>query len=349
MARTKRVAKGLKADLIARATGKGKEPEINTLVPLTNLELTKALNSYSGEQYTHDDYKKWGVAWIMQNRPDLTQAAADSKSHSYVSYGPIFRMLSRGMVPSDSIKQHVERFLSDLMVSANDDVEEEEKKAPVRRRPRLNAIMQAFDNELDQVLLNGWKSKDGITFEIDPNHDPAPVIARCQEALDHFTVDGEQQYPPHMKKWFKAVIEKLSGIQKITRVRKTTKRRARKVNPGKMVAKVKFLRKWEEGNIESRSPVDMVGKQKVYLYDTKYKRMTRLVCGEASGFVIKGTTIQNFDPDKSKVAFLRGPEKLLTQGMGIRALDQVMNSTKSKRQQEPKGRINEHTIIMNVS
>lgn len=343
----KRAVKGLKADLISRATGKGVEPEIKTLVPPTKIELARLLSAYSSENYDVNDYKKWSITWLKKHHPELVEAAEGMKPWAFVTYGALMRMHGRGLQFDDGMNKHLDAFLARVrshVASANDDDEEEVKKKP--RKTKVNAIAAAFDDELDEAMIT--KSTE-VKFDIDPTHDPAPVIARCQEALDNFKVENIEQYPKHMKKWFKAVIEKLSNIQKIVKVRKPRKQRVRKVNPVKMTQKVKYLKSCPELKIDSKNAVDMVGKQKVYLYDTKYKKITKLVCAEGSGFVIKGTTIQNFDPDKSSVAFIRKPAQELKSNMGIRELDRVMNSTKSKRQQEPKGRINEYTLIMNIS
>lgn len=350
MARTKRVVTGLKADLIERATGKGKEPEIGTLVPPTNSELGRALNVYSGENYGPDDYKKWGITWIKKNRPDLVDAAEAAKPYKFVTYGSIMRLLTRGMVPDERVQGHLTRFLDSLSVAVpQEDTDEEGIPVPKKiKRPKVNPNLQAFDDELD-AAMEKWNPKDGITFAIDPTHDVAPIIARCESMLDEFKVEGEQQYPLHFKVWLKAVITKLSGIEKIVKVRKPRKQRVRKVNPAKMTQRVKYLKHDDELNISSKMPVDMVGKSKVYIYDTKYKKLTKLVCGEASGFAIKGTTVQNFDPDKSSVTFIKKPKTDLKAAMGIRELDRVMNSSKSKRTAEPKGRINEYTLILNIS
>lgn len=362
MARTPKAAKGLQADLIARATGKNQEPEWNMLTAPSRVQLSRAFSAYSlnTKKYKLDDYKSFAIAWAKKNRPDLLETMEQVKPYRFMTFGPLMRMHTRGMIWDEKVKAKIDEFLTNLasFINAPDDELDEldedgnlidaapKPKAP--KRPKLNPNMQGFDDTLDSVLEK-WNPANGIGFEVDPMHDVADVIARAQDALDNFKVEGEQQYPLHMKVWFKAVIDKLSGIQKIVKVRKPRMTRVRKVNPLKMTAKVKYLRNDSELKIDSKSPVDLVGKTKVYIYDTKYKKLTKLTCAEASGFVIKGTTIQNFDPDKSSVAFLRKPKNELNTGMGIRELDRVMNSTKSKRQVEPKGRLNEYTLILSIS
>lgn len=354
MARTKRVATGLKADLIASATGKGKEPEWSGLVPPTKVQLIRGLNFYNAaKSYKLDDYKTFALAWAKKNRPDKVEAIEAAKPYKFVTYGPLMRMNARGMIFEDSVSARIEDFINSLQVDAPEDEELDEDgnliiAPPVKkvRKSKANAIAQSFDDALDDAMSN---PKAAVAFEVDPSHDPAPVIARCTEALENFTVEGVQQYPKHMKKWFKAALEKLSAVQHVAKVRKPRVVRKRKINPSKMTAKVKYLKSDPALKIDSKMPVDIIGKTKLYLYDTKYKKLTKLVCAQAAGFVIKGTTVMNFDEKKSSVAFIRKPEAELKSGMGIRELDRAMSNTKSKRHADPKGRINEHTLIINFS
>lgn len=358
MARMKRAARGLQADLIASATGKNKEPEFSAIAPPTKVELARALSFYSASKtYKPEDYKTMALSWVKKNRPELVDIVQSAKPYRFQTFGPLMRMNARGMVFDPRVEQQVNDFLASLTVVRDDTEELDEEgnlivdKAPAVKKPRkakVNPNMQAFDDELDNVMVK-WNPKDGVGFEIDPSHEVAPLIARCEDMLDTFKEEGVQQYPLHMKLWLKAVISKLSTVQKIVKVRKPRKQRVRKVNPLKMTAKVKYLKSDPELKIDSKSPVDIIGKSKVYIYDTKYKKISKLVCAEASGFIIKGTTIMNFDPDKSAVTFIRKPQTELRSGMGIRELDRVMNSSKSKRKPEPKGRLNENTLILNIS
>ena len=354
MPRTKRVATGLKADLIASATGKGKEPEWNMLVPPSRLELSKALSWYGGGKFKPDQFKEFAMGWAVKNRPDLVELFEAARPFKFRTFGTLMRMHTRGMQWDEKIHAQVSEFIKSLSAApqVDDELDEdgnliltETKSKP--KRKRVNPNLQAFDDELDEIMKS-WNPKTGINFKVDTAHDVAPIIKRCNDMLDHFKEEGIQQYPLHMKVWLKAVVEKLSGIQKIVTTRTPRKARTRKINPVKMTQKVKYLKNDPTLKIDSRSPVDMVGKQKIYIYDTKYKKLTKLVCANASGFVIKGTTVQNFDPEKSAVAFIKKPQAELKALMGVRELDRVMNSTKSKRTAEPKGRINEFCLILNT-
>lgn len=345
-ARKKKEATGLQADLIQSATGKGKEPSWDILVPPGKTELARALSFYNTKSYKPEDHKKWALVWLAQHHPDLVAAAEEAPAYRFHTIGALMRMQARGMIWDDRVKGHVDVFLRGIKSIKKDVPEDDEVEVKKVKKPKVNAISQSFDDALDDAIND---PKAVVSFEIDPSHDTSEVIARCEDALDHFTVEGVKQYPAHMKKWFKAVIEKLAGIKKIVKVRKPRKVRVKKINPLKMTAKVKYQKECKELKIVSRSPVDIIGKNKVYLYDTKYKRLSKIVCADASGFIMKGTTIMNIDTEKSNVTFLRKPQDHMKAGMGIRELDRVFSTSKSKRSPEAKGRLAETTLIMNVS
>lgn len=345
MARTKKTT-GLKADLIASATGKGKEPVWGgKFAPPTQTELSRALSHYNSDLYKTDQYKAWAIEYLRTAHPHLVERAMMQPAWYFSTFGKLARCVARGMQTDSYIIGKLTAYanaIPEIAVKSDDDEETDSKKARKPRKSRENAIYRAFDDALDSVLAG---NDANAQFEIDALHDPAPVIAYCEEQLAAIK-DEPGIYPKHMKAWFKNVIERLSKVKKVAKVRKP---RVRKVNPIKMAAKVKYLKTDAALKIDSLNPTEIVGAKKVYLYDTKYKRITKLISGTAAGFTIKGTTVQGFDVEKSSVTFFKKPEIELPKTRGIRELDRAMTMTKSKRNPEATGRINENTLILAVS
>lgn len=341
MARAVKKTTGLKADIIASATGKGKEPVwTDKFAPPGKIELSRALSHYNSDLYKHDHYKAWALEYIREHHPHLVARANAQPAWYFQTFGALARMVARGMQTDSYINGKLEYFanrIPELVVAEDDD------NAPKKpKKPRENAVMRAFDDALDEVLLSGDAN---YVFDFNASADPSPVIAYCQDQLAVIKEDSSQ-YPKHMKTWFKSIIDRLEKVKKAPKVRKP---RVRKINPGKMVAKVKYLKHDAVLKLDSADPIQLVGAKKVYLYDTKYKRMTKLVCAVGSGFTVKGTTLQDFDAEKSTVTFFKKPERDIKKGMGIRELDAAMKASNSKRNPPATGRINENTIIMNVS
>ncbi len=127
------------------------------------------------------------------------------------------------------------------------------------------------------------------------------------------------------------------------------KRQAKSKTPEQLVSKVKYEKKNEEFKLTSVSPTDIIGASKLIVFNTKYRELTIYTTLDPAGFIIKGTTIQNFSKDSSKSKKVRKPENILpvVKTSGIREINKHFTdlNTKSKT---PTGRLNSNTIIMKV-
>lgn len=134
-------------------------------------------------------------------------------------------------------------------------------------------------------------------------------------------------------------------------VKKTRKPRAKKaVPPFKKVAKLKYLASTSDGSVKSVNPEKVISASEVWLFNDKYKILTRLVAKDSSGFDIKGQSILNFDPTQSsqKRVGRKASEMVnivlnATKPQLKRILDKV-NVTST----EPNGKINNNVLILRV-
>lgn len=130
--------------------------------------------------------------------------------------------------------------------------------------------------------------------------------------------------------------------------RKQRKTRVKKVKtPEQLVAKVKYLDKSKEFKVKSVDPKGMIGADCIVIFNVKYRFLTIYRAKDAQGMTIKGATIQNFDPSKSKERRLRKPKPMLTAAskLGIRAISNEFKNVRT-RDRVPTGRINKHCVIM---
>lgn len=338
MARGKK--KGLQADLIAAATGKHSEPEWNILTPPGKLELAKALNFYN---YNFDEKakKKWAMAWLKKHRPELYSQADKAPMYMFATFAVFMRMESRGLVLEDKYKAQMIEWAESLGPRKSDD-DEDEKPKPVKiKKVRLDFNMQALDDILDAVL-----SGEELVPEFDSSKPFGAVIKYCEEQLELIREDN-QQYPKHMKKFFKSILERANSVAQIVKTRKVV-RKPRKVDPLKMTAKVKYSKRYEDLKIDGMKPSEVVGKKKLFIFDTKYRRFFKLAATEA-GFVFSGTTLANIDLAKSSSKTVRKPEEALKSGMGIRELDRSYGLIKGKEFELTGVRFNDNILIINAS
>ena len=118
-------------------------------------------------------------------------------------------------------------------------------------------------------------------------------------------------------------------------------------SPLQQTSKLKFKKEDSELKIKSISPTELVGASQVWVYNTKYKKLSVYRTDSASGIQVKGSTLQNYDPDMCEQKALRKPEvtipAVLTSGkVQLRKLFTDLSTKESK----VNGRINEECVLL---
>lgn len=129
------------------------------------------------------------------------------------------------------------------------------------------------------------------------------------------------------------------------------KPRAKKSVPkDKLVAKLKYLKSNEPLKLVSVSPADIIGSQELWVYNVKSRKIGRYVAKEFAELAVKGTTIINFDENKSVQKTLRKPEEQLKEfkAAGKVALRKYLDDIKAV-DIKLTGRINEEVILLKVA
>lgn len=129
-------------------------------------------------------------------------------------------------------------------------------------------------------------------------------------------------------------------------VRKIRKKRI--VSPEKQVSKVKCSTECEVKGVTYKSvePKDLIGKRVAYIYDFRYNKLSVY---HSTGFSVKGTTIINFETEKSWSKKIRYTNEILnhilnSSQIGLKNLKHIIRST----EYEATGRISENCIILKV-
>ena len=126
-----------------------------------------------------------------------------------------------------------------------------------------------------------------------------------------------------------------------------TVRKKRKTDPKKVVAKVQYEKQSKEFGIKSVDPINILDSTKVVVYNTKYNTLSVYYACAGQTLSIKGTTIQNFDEDKSESRTIKRPKDVIKTIKNQTTLDKVWNSQHSMIK-SPNGRLNANTVIMKV-
>ena len=169
--------------------------------------------------------------------------------------------------------------------------------------------------------------------------DKDPVL---KEAYNHMTSDLQQEY-------LKFVEMLVSDAEKYMISKKTARksRKKRTISANAQISNVQYLEKSDEFKINSISPIKIVGSSEVWLFNVRYRTISKLVSSSAAsgGFTIKGTTIQNIDTAMSNKKKIRKPEFFFVSVMTKFKLNRSYKNLTTKLSSTT-GRINSDTIIV---
>ena len=307
----------------------------------------------------------------MKNR------AADLKDFDKVSdkeirptYGWIARLISRGAMLSD---YHVENFNNYIFtILKTVDAPAVQKTVIISNRPSIQSAMNEKISEYIGTLEGHYDEyiTNGIDFSLDSDlkakEIPHAYITRIQEwakkrlhewievvegkdqqineAYSHYTKTSKK----NVAKFFVAMIqdcEKYGAFKKANRKPRTVRQKT----PAQQTKNLKYKIKDEELNVSSVNPVEIIGAQSVWLYNTKSKKLMLYRTDSSLGIQVKGSSLQNYDPEMSEQKTLRKPFEQLKEllSAGKVQLRKFMESIKTKKQ-DVNGRINSEVIILKV-
>lgn len=184
-----------------------------------------------------------------------------------------------------------------------------------------NAIRDRYAPILEEVLLDDPQVKESFGKKL-----------KSQQKFWQTFIDDCDRY---------------AGNKKATKVRKP---RAKKQKSAVEVIKnLKFQKEYLPLKIVSVNPADIIGAQQLWVYNTKYKKLSRYDALGPAGISVKGTTLTGFDTEKSVTKILRKPDVTISTllGAGKIALRKIMSDLKTS-ETEATGRINSDTILLRV-
>jgi hypothetical protein len=105
----------------------------------------------------------------------------------------------------------------------------------------------------------------------------------------------------------------------------------------------------EEFKVTSINPIRIVGAYRLLAFNVKTRMLFDYGTSASTGFIMKGTTIQNSDESISRCIRLRKPEEFLQIALSNTAnqFDKAWEKLTTK-ESKPNGRINDDIILLRV-
>lgn len=169
---------------------------------------------------------------------------------------------------------------------------------------------------------------------------------KCEQAVEgysHITKGNKKKMLDLMDKIFED-IERMRTNSKATRTRIKKPKTS-----DKQVEKLQYMTENVDAKLISINPVLIPGKNKLYIYNCKNKKLQEYVTTSTSGFEISGTSIKNFDKKLSKQSTLRKPDVVLPDVLTKteKQVEKIWNTLTTKID-NPTGRINKDCILLRV-
>jgi hypothetical protein len=234
----------------------------------------------------------------------------------------------------DSMNEKISNYIGSLE-GAYDSYITEGTEFSLESDMKSKEIPQAYVPKIDE-----WaKKKLREWIEITEGKD-----AQLNEAYNHYSKKSKKD----VAKFFAAMVqdcEKYGAFKKANRKPRVTKPKT----PAQQVKNLKYKTKDEELNISSVNPMDIVGATAVWLLNTKTRKLSVYRTESGQGIQVKGSALQNYDPEISEVKTLRKPAEQVQEliSAGKVQLRKFMDNIKTKAG-EVNGRVNADMIIVRV-
>lgn len=138
-------------------------------------------------------------------------------------------------------------------------------------------------------------------------------LAELEEAQSKVDPQLKEAYSHYKSQDFKRritwITQLLEAVEQYRTVKKAVKKARVKKAPSKekIVAKLKYSKENKELKIVSVNPVEIIGASELWVYNSKTRKLGKYVAASYQTLNIKGTSIINFDADKSTCKTLRKP------------------------------------------
>jgi hypothetical protein len=331
-------------------------------------DLMVALNYYN-ENHDNKEKKKWAINYVATFDPKITSELEKVDDFYFRSYGTLARLVSREQILSDAHMMRMNELLAEIKSKIPKKVDQPKvvsaQVVTIQDRilEKAREVAGDIEGEIDEFIEAGCPKDYKLKTPIKGFGAPivkylstawVPMKKELEQVIegdDDQLVEGYSHFKKVELKRLLAFIESIiqECQQRVVTAKAQRKPRSRKAKPaGVVAAKVKYMTEFAEFGLKSEHASKLVNADEVWVYNTKYRRLTVYKPADGGLLTVKGTTMVNFDITTSISKTLRKPEAIKDfASMGKRALNSAFKQLTTKPAQ-PNGRINEECIILKV-
>lgn len=307
-----------------------------------NLSEIKKLKKYIIQYMSEEKYKQ----------EQIEKFENQEESHIPLTLGSLCRMKTQNCPLQKSNIQYIKNTI-DKILSREQLIPEQ-----VKFNNHNNQLISDLEDQLDIFYRSNYK-KEPIDFfnfiseKQSKTSDVKEAVEYYKPLLEELNVEQTNLSKKQLNSYIHFISTLINDCYSYyTNSKKqnklTRKPRKKKLKSAEQLsAKVKFKQSDPKLKLTSVLPSSIVGSQIVWLFNTKYKKMTYLIAQENSTLSIKGTTILGFDEKQSITKTIRKPEKVLIDLLNNTKMAMVKQFLSLKTKSSiAKGRINEDVLIL---
>ena len=328
-------------------------------------DLVSTLKSYakantSAEEYRYvnacPEYKFWSLAYHCATAAYLTYTNETSERVEYwknALNNYVKQLIEIGKpLYFEKLQRQKD---SDRIVTLSPMQRLQNKVSATIMQDLLNLEDQWMDDEKTTLDLYQEFKRHGL---------PASAAGPVREVVEGWLLDYEDAYHkrcpnavegyshlkrPEINRRIKACQAMLSDLDRLKSAAKAV-RKTKVKGPkaaDKQVARVQYKVEDNDFKLVSIPPIQIVGRARLYTFNTKSRVLTEYVTTVANGFEVSGTSIKNFDQVSSRAVKLRKPDDFipLILNKTPKQIDGEWKNLTTKSS-VPNGRLNKDTILL---
>jgi len=364
----------------------GTEPVWDTerAVKMTQDEFDHFLRKsffYYNYYYSQKDCKKHVVKWMQDNQYSKTDVSKFIRSPDRalpMTACGLVMAVRQGMPMREKELEYLKARLHEAVNSDNLEPEEvvdttkpavQTVRAPTiqdRLNEKTAEHLAHFEGLYDEVLAGDTVKPDAFNY-LTANTVPQSQINKfehlftirkgellvAQERRDEQVEEAYKHYKAADFKRHHAFLDQLlTDLDQYRSVKKTQKkaRVKRAPNKEKVVSKLKYMKEEKTLKLVSINPVDIVGAQELWVYNSKTRKLYKYIADTLTGPLgVKGTSITGYDEVKSVGKTLRKPDEKLKEfakatKVQLRKFLEDIKATET----QGNGRMNSDTVLLKV-
>ena len=333
---------------------------------------------YYNYYYSQKDCKKHIVKWMQEHeygKQDVSKFIRSPDRAMPMTACGIIMATKQGMPLRDKELNYIKQCIAVAISEAEPEIVEagvtEKPTAKIftiqdRLNEKTSEHLAHFEGLYDDVVLGGTadpKAFDYLTANTVPQSQINKFVelfearkselTTAQGKLDQDLAEAYKHYKAADYKRHHAFLDAmLDALEQYRGVKKATKkaRVKRAPNKEKQASKLKYLKEEKTLKLVSINPVDIIGAQELWAYNTKTRKLYKYVADGLQGPLgIKGTSLTGFDLAKSVGKTLRKPDEKLKEfakasKIQLRKFLEEIKATEVSGN----GRMNEDTVLLRI-